>query len=490
MDYPPARPPTMMSLLRRVMVVGLVSVVLVSFMVAVSLTLGGKLLPSTGSATTMGARTPVPAVPATAAIRGGGAHPVVPTTVAPLESALPLPELETPPVPSVEAVVPARQPDYSKTYRAMIPGKWFWSHHHWANGRFDCPSGCHIHWSHHEPLETTDAFMFHGAPEDMKSSASVRELLNRPEFAGKLRLLYAAENFFPMMSNPADLARFNGEASYRQRSVAREVQYPLEAVARLTQLASVTRSPNGGEPDWMAATWDDLAPPAVPTAERRAADASTITWASTYCHSPSHREAYVEALMAAIPVEVYSAPCLANAPEEHTRLGRKEQWDLWRSYKFYLAFENTRCEDYVTEKFFLALVRGQVPIVLGAPNIADHAPSRDSYIDVRDYATPADLAAHLLRLDADPAAYDALLAWRKRPLATYGRALRSVLADALPVAYRDGAVAGHASGTMFACALCHRLADWDAAGRPLNDVIPPFLCEPPIAADNVTGVWQ
>ena len=38
---------------------------------------------------------------------------------------------------------------------------------------------------------------------------------------------------------------------------------------------------------------------------------------------------------------------------------------LRKQYKFYLAFENSVCAEYVTEKFFNALADGLVPVFLG-----------------------------------------------------------------------------------------------------------------------------
>lgn len=42
---------------------------------------------------------------------------------------------------------------------------------------------------------------------------------------------------------------------------------------------------------------------------------------------------------------------------------------VMRQYKFYLAFENSIDDSYVSEKFFGSLEAGAVPIVFGAPNI-------------------------------------------------------------------------------------------------------------------------
>lgn len=38
-------------------------------------------------------------------------------------------------------------------------------------------------------------------------------------------------------------------------------------------------------------------------------------------------------------------------------------------YKFVIAFENSACEDYVTEKLWRPLAVGVLPIYYGAPNI-------------------------------------------------------------------------------------------------------------------------
>ena len=38
---------------------------------------------------------------------------------------------------------------------------------------------------------------------------------------------------------------------------------------------------------------------------------------------------------------------------------------LARHYKFYLSFENSLCDEYVTEKFWMRLQQPIVPIVMG-----------------------------------------------------------------------------------------------------------------------------
>lgn len=57
-----------------------------------------------------------------------------------------------------------------------------------------------------------------------------------------------------------------------------------------------------------------------------------------------------------------------------------------KDYKFYLAFENSVCRDYATEKFYNALLYNTVPIVYGGADYAKLAP-RQSYIDVRNFTS-------------------------------------------------------------------------------------------------------
>ena len=75
-------------------------------------------------------------------------------------------------------------------------------------------------------------------------------------------------------------------------------------------------------------------------------------------------------------------------------------------YKFYLAFENCICEDYVTEKLWKALLFNTVPIVMGGYNYSEYL-LPGMYIDVKDYSSPGDLAKYLLYLDKNSDAYNA-----------------------------------------------------------------------------------
>ena len=155
---------------------------------------------------------------------------------------------------------------------------------------------------------------------------------------------------------------------------------------------------------------DDLFAP--PVAKTQAAPAVYI---ASNAQDRSGRDAYVAELMRHVAVDRYGRQPGFRRIEDDD--GRPAKLRTIARYRFTLAFENSIAPDYVTEKFFEALVAGSVPIVLGAPNVAAFAPAPDAYLDVRDFADPAALAARMEALVADERAYAAMLAWKTRGVA-------------------------------------------------------------------------
>jgi hypothetical protein len=78
--------------------------------------------------------------------------------------------------------------------------------------------------------------------------------------------------------------------------------------------------------------------------------------------------------------------------------------NITKQFKFYAAFENTRCGGYITEKLQRAYMYGLVPVVLGGVNRSDYervAPG-NSFIHVSDFASLKDLADYLAYLGKKP----------------------------------------------------------------------------------------
>lgn len=87
---------------------------------------------------------------------------------------------------------------------------------------------------------------------------------------------------------------------------------------------------------------------------------------------------------------------------------------LNNDYKFYLAFENSNCKNYITEKFFFnGLSHDVIPIVMGAPSedYLKYAPFQ-SYIHVNHFKSPQDLAEYLHYLDQNDNYYNSYFKWK------------------------------------------------------------------------------
>ncbi len=86
---------------------------------------------------------------------------------------------------------------------------------------------------------------------------------------------------------------------------------------------------------------------------------------------------------------------------------------LDEQYKFYLAFENSICLDYVTEKCFRRMQSRLVPIVLSR-KVAEPLLPNDSFIAVDDFHSVSDLAKFLHFLNTNDTEYLKFLSWRSQ----------------------------------------------------------------------------
>jgi len=156
-----------------------------------------------------------------------------------------------------------------------------------------------------------------------------------------------------------------------------------------------------------------------------------VAWFVSHCVTSSRREQYVRHLQKHLPIDVFGAcgphQCLRQTPPTPVTPLNRSTFDYYTpcdemvatKYRFYLAFENSFCADYVTEKFFRFLHHDVVVVVLGAANYSQFV-ARGTYIDVRDYRSPRHLANYLATLSKREDMYADYLR-RKRRVRCRGR---------------------------------------------------------------------
>lgn len=142
------------------------------------------------------------------------------------------------------------------------------------------------------------------------------------------------------------------------------------------------------------------------------------------CNCSNGREAYTRALMAGgLQVDNYGR-CLRNVNHEpwaNRSRGHKTKFfgdklGIISRYHFTLAFENSNCPYWITEKLFQPLAAGSVPVYMGTSAVRDFVPNVTGVIFVEDYASPADLAQYLLQVSRNRTLYLQYHAWREWPL--------------------------------------------------------------------------
>ena len=154
-------------------------------------------------------------------------------------------------------------------------------------------------------------------------------------------------------------------------------------------------------------------------------------WVVSHCHTDSKRELYVETLKHYIGVETLGACGKPWCGKAHNH----ELGDCFSvlntSYKYYLAFENNLCEDYITEKFFenykydiLLVVRG------GKPRERPIEADEPAYISTSDFPNAHALGFYLRDLKRNWTLYAKMLAAKEKyKVVTYSELFQRAMCD-------------------------------------------------------------
>ncbi|ELU14463.1 hypothetical protein CAPTEDRAFT_65307, partial [Capitella teleta] len=139
----------------------------------------------------------------------------------------------------------------------------------------------------------------------------------------------------------------------------------------------------------------------------------TVLWIVSNCHSRSGREGYVKEMKKHIAVDVYGKCGKGiicggySAYRGHNCTGA-----FIGRYKFYLAFENSLCNHYYTEKLTKTIGVDTIPVVMGLVNYSSIL-TPGTFIDVRDFSSVKALTDHLNYLDQNDTAFNEIIK-RKR----------------------------------------------------------------------------
>ncbi|XP_075258500.1 4-galactosyl-N-acetylglucosaminide 3-alpha-L-fucosyltransferase 9-like [Convolutriloba macropyga] len=132
---------------------------------------------------------------------------------------------------------------------------------------------------------------------------------------------------------------------------------------------------------------------------------------------------------------------------QRSRLGVPQT--LLKDCKFYFAFENSNCTDFLTTRFITSVVAGAVPIVMGRMDNYDEMPP-GSFVHLSHFATISQLAKHLDLLSKNEKELSKYHEWRKF--------------------YRY-----EQTGAEAACELCHKLEKLKRAQTAGEKIIPSII---------------
>ncbi|XP_067940336.1 alpha-(1,3)-fucosyltransferase 7-like [Watersipora subatra] len=137
-----------------------------------------------------------------------------------------------------------------------------------------------------------------------------------------------------------------------------------------------------------------------------------ISWLVSNCVTSSRREAYVKKMQQYLKVDEYGK--CGGISTGNQKVSNKFCAVLNDYYKFYLAFENSDCDDYVTEKFWNSLIVGLIPVVRGRRVDYKRIAPPNSYIHVDEFDSLETLAKHLDMVASNFTLYSQYHEWRTR----------------------------------------------------------------------------
>lgn len=134
----------------------------------------------------------------------------------------------------------------------------------------------------------------------------------------------------------------------------------------------------------------------------------TAAWIVSNCNAPSKRDNFTHKLQEFIDIEIYGECGTVLCPPDVDCVDM-----IAKTYRFYLAFENSLCTDYITEKVYKVMTSFIIPVIFSGAQISKFLPKK-SFIDANAFKTAEELANFLKQLSQNPIEYVKYFWWRKK----------------------------------------------------------------------------
>lgn len=122
----------------------------------------------------------------------------------------------------------------------------------------------------------------------------------------------------------------------------------------------------------------------------------------------------------------HNAPAPKGLPSRGNASAKYQE--LMAKYMFYFAMENApACAGYATEKIWMALARGSIPVYMGAEDIEELMPAKNAFVDMRKFDSPEALGEELRSIARDEAKYKSYTQWRYEDPHTWQPGFRKLL---------------------------------------------------------------
>ncbi|CEG00068.1 Glycosyl transferase, family 10 [Ostreococcus tauri] len=156
----------------------------------------------------------------------------------------------------------------------------------------------------------------------------------------------------------------------------------------------------------------------------------------------------------------------------------RTQLDLSR-YLFYFVAEDVDCPGHVTEKLWLPLLRGSIPIYFGTKTVDDYlpCPNKDCVLRVKDFNSVHELVDRMKSIASDESLYASLTQWRhqvpsmwpekfRQGVARSSRDIQGVVCDIM----RDGSDANKRGSISAFASAAPAEAPWLLDSYPNRDI--------------------